>query len=137
MFQTKKEERMPLYLYVCDCGEKFTQMFPMNERPESVPCKNCKGIAKYRISVSSADCFSERPAWIASVGDIVNPNGSHAEREFYGNRTRENYNRFLREKGLRHVEPGERLGKNTKPVDLGKITREVYERQRERKKIYL
>jgi putative FmdB family regulatory protein len=128
---------MPTYPFKCpDCGHYEEQIFTIASRPDSIPCP-CGGKATRRIGVSSADCFSERPAWIASVGDIVNPNGSHAEREFYVNRTRENYSRFLREKGLRHVEPGERLGKHTKPVDLGKITREVYERQRERKKIHL
>ena len=128
---------MPIYPFRCgDCGAYKEEIYAIADRPEFIPC-HCGGRMKRQIGVSSADCFSECPKWIASVGDVANPNGGAAEREFVRNRTRENYNRFLKETGRRHVEAGETLGKTGQPVDVGKITREVYERQRERNKIHL
>jgi hypothetical protein len=128
---------MALYLFVCPCGFQTTEIFPMASRPDTIPCPKCGKKAKHRISVSTADCFSERPAWIGSVGDVVDPTTSPAAHEFFRNRTRENYRKFMEATGLRHVEPGEKLGKNTKPVDMDRANKRICENLRKRKTIHL
>lgn len=126
---------MPTYPFKCpDCGHYEEQIFTIASRPDSIPCP-CGGKATRRIGVSSADCFSERPSWISSVADIVDPSTGHAAKEFYNNRTRENYQKFMQESGLRHVEPGERLGKQPSNRDMGKINRRLAENLQRRKRI--
>ena len=126
---------MPLYQYVCDCGNKFTEIFPMASRPDTAPCPLCGETAKYRISVSSADCFSERPSWISSVADIVDPSTGHAAKEFYNNRTRENYQNFMRASGKRHIEPGEPVGWKPKPTDLTPVKKRLADQLRKERRI--
>lgn len=128
---------MPMYPFKCKkCGHYEEQIFTIEQRPDSIPCP-CGGKATRRIGVSSADCFAERPSWIASVAETVDPSKSHVEKEFKRNPTRENYNRFMSEKGLRHVEDGEKLGKNTKPIDMNRLNRRLTEQFRAKKRIHI
>lgn len=127
---------MAIYPYKCKkCGWYDELMFTIADRKDSVKCPECGGKATRRIGVSSADCFSERPGWIASVADVIDPGESHAAREFHQNRTRENYQRFMEHRGLRHVEHGEKLGKQPSTFDRKRVVEKMTENLRRKKRI--
>jgi putative FmdB family regulatory protein len=127
-----------LYEFKCpQCFNVYTEIYKVSDRDTPTPCPKCRSLGKRIISVSTADCFSERPAWIGSVGDVVDPTTSPAAHEFFRNRTRENYRKFMEATGLRHVESGEKLGKNTKPIDMDRANKRICENLRKRKTIHL
>lgn len=127
---------MPLYHYACKgCGYEVDTFFPMNDRADSIECPDCGGSAKYRISCSTVDCSSECPKWIGSVADVVDPSQSREANDFYRDRTRENYLRFMKASGKRHLEPGEEVGTKPKPADLTPVKKRIADDLRKSRRI--
>lgn len=99
---------MPVYQYRCEsCGYVFDDISTYALRKAEQPCPVCQGTARYVFSVGNVDLESERPGWLKSVTEVVDPDGGHVHREFIKNPTRENYRSWLNVTGLRHKEEGE------------------------------
>ena len=126
---------MPLYRYQCGCGYAADSFFPMNARPDSIECPDCGGSAKYLISCSTVDCSSECPKWIGTVADVVDPSESREALTFYKDRTKENYQNFMRASGKRHIEPGEPVGWKPKPTDLTPVKKRLADQLRKERRI--
>lgn len=61
---------MPLYEYKCDyCSSITEEIFPVNDKPDFIGCKQCGGISYPIISIPGKDWF--RPFWHNDID--INP----------------------------------------------------------------
>ena len=129
---------MPLYDHQCaDCGHIFESLAKMDDTGP-LECPECGGKARRIISVSGTNCANEDAEWIRSVTEVV-PKGEDAtpiDREFVRNPTRTNYRRWMKARGLRHLEPGEKPGR-PKRVSNEEVARKLWERRQKRNRIYI
>ena len=125
---------MPVYDQQCpNCDKIFERICSVNE--DKVPCPDC-GTQAHRI-ISARGCFTanEDAAWIRSVLEVVDKDDKGvATQRFLKNPTRTNYKKWMKDTGLRHLEPGE---KPTKPAsfDLKRHTDKVMELRNKRTRI--
>ncbi len=129
---------MPIYDIECERCHKITeviQSFRMNKTPR---CIKCGGRTKKIItSRRSSDNLVDAP-WLKSVLDVVSkdPDAPMADRIFLRNPTRRNYQVWMRSRGLRPLEPGEKPGRPD-PPDMEKIGKEMWDRDVERRRLNL
>lgn len=125
---------MPVYQYRCEaCAYIFDDISTYELRKAELPCPACGGITHYTFAVGNVDLESERPDWLRSTTEVVDPDGGPVHREFIANPTRENYRRWLKVTGLRPKEAGE----PTKPTerDTGRLRQKMVENYRKRQRI--
>lgn len=126
---------MPLYDFECEkCGKIHEAVTDWTVNTHE--CPFCSEPAKRIISLSSVNTANQDAPWIRSIVEVVDKDSNDpvdiAMRE---NPTRDNYKRWMKVKGLRHLEPGEKLRPN--PPDTSKIMKEVLERHMQRNRIEL
>ena len=114
-----------LYSFKCSLGHVSEEIFTVEARPDAIKCPKCRARAKRIITISSVDCSSECPKWIASCTDVVDPNLNPHSREFYKNPTRANLKNWMAGEGLRHRETGE--PNKPKAPDTSKAKKETLE----------
>jgi hypothetical protein len=123
---------MPVYDHLCECGHITEAIMPVDV--EATDCAKCGKRSVRIISCSGQNCANEDAAWIRSVLEVVDHSSTERHtREFISNPTRENYRRWMKGEGLRHLESGEKQ-RREKP-DMNKIHREVMQRAVERRRI--
>ena len=125
---------MPIYDYECSkCGEVRERIAGLNDK--RLKCPKCGGTANRIITASGHFCSNEDAGWIKSVLEVVDtgPDASASDRRFAKNPTRANYKRWMKDKGLRPLESGER----TKPpaTDTSSLEKKVMERHIKRNRI--
>jgi hypothetical protein len=103
---------------------------------EIVPCRRCSGTAHRVISTSGVNCANEDAEWIRSVREVVDKDSTKLHvREFLHNPTRENYKKWMKGEGLRHLEDGE---KHQKPgLDTKRHAEKIMELRYNRRRIEL
>jgi len=130
--------KVVLYDYQCaDCANIF-EVFADPDDDKLFECPECGGESKRIISVSGTNCANDDADWIRSVTDVV-PKGEDAtpiDREFSRNPTRTNYNRWMKARGLRHLEPGEKSSK-PKRMSNEEMSRKLWERRQKRNRVYI
>jgi putative FmdB family regulatory protein len=125
---------MPLYDYECQvCGH--TEEHFVEPQEEVLTCSKCGAEAK-RIFSAGHHHPNEDAEWIRSVLEVVDKEGGRAAQEFLKRPTRTNYQNWMKETGLRHLEPGEKPRRPQEP-DLKRITREVADKDARRRRIEL
>ena len=98
-------------------------------------CPVCGKQAKRIITINGVNTANEDSAWIRSTLEVVDKeNPAPHVQDFVNNPTRSNLKNWMKNEGLRYLEPGEE--KIRKPeVDVNRIKKEVYELQRKNKRI--
>lgn len=122
---------MPIYDYECQaCGQISEAVRAIDE--QSLPCPVCQvGQAHRIISCGNSAYLGNQDApWLKTVGEVVG-NETIEGRVFLNNPTRDNLRRWMRAKGLRPLEPGEKPGRPA-PVDTTRITEQLVARHRKR-----
>lgn len=124
---------MPVYDYeCCRCGN-ITEVITIMADTDLKPCPVCAGDMVRIISISGVNCANQDASWLKPVADVVG-NETREGREFKRNPTRENYHAWMKAKGLRPFEQGEKPCKPP-PVDEDRMTKELYERHKARTRI--
>ena len=125
---------MPIYDYECHlCSYTWEVIEGTKERVRC--CPSCGDRATRIISASGQYCANEDADWIKSVVEVVDKGDSATamDRRFAKNPTRANYKRWMKSRGLRPYEPGERT--KPPPPDDSAIRRKVLERHMARNRI--
>jgi len=113
------------------CEHSFEVIAGIEER--TTACPKCKGTAKRIISMSGIHTANEDSGWIKSVLEVVDKDSTEPHVvEFRKNPTRENYKRWMKKSGLRHLEPGEERNIHPEPPDMSRVHKEVWEKHRKR-----
>lgn len=118
----------------CRCGT-LTEVIAAMDDTDLKPCPECQGDMVRIISISGVNCLNQDAGWLKTVTDVVG-NETPEGREFKKNPTRANYHAWMKRKGLRPLEDGE---KPSRPpaVDEDRMARQLYEKHRERTRIEL
>ncbi len=96
---------MPIYDYECKhCGHVELDVYARHA-DQHLDCVSCPEKMERYISLSGVHTANEDADWIRSVTEVVEKGGScRVSTEFLKNPTRTNLKRWMKEKGLRHVE---------------------------------
>lgn len=125
---------MPIYDFSCEtCNLIHEAIVPMDKEYDWCDCGHA---AKRIISVSRSHGIEVTdPAWIASIREVIDKESTNPyDIELMNHPTRANYKRWMKARGLRHLEPGEGPTKPPLP-DEGKMTRELWKLHRKRNTI--
>jgi len=128
---------MPIYDYKCgSCGTVFEDIGMVQDK--FTKCPECNRLAKRIISASGVFCSNDDSKWVRSVVDVVDKKSKNpATQEFVRHPTRQNLQNHLKANGLRHVDPGERLGNTNKPFDVDRHTERLVQHRQSKKAIEL
>lgn len=123
---------MPIYDYECQqCGYIWETFVRIDETV--IKCVHCDGKSERLISASGVYTANQTTSWLPSVLEVVEKNSGKAHcEEFLKDPTRKNYKRWMKSEGLRHLEPGEKAEKSDETAIHKTITKEVYEKHRQR-----
>jgi putative FmdB family regulatory protein len=126
---------MPVYDYLCrKCGEINDEIRGYDE--QYIKCPDCGRKSKRLITGTSRQ--NDDAAWVRSVVDVVDKKSKNpATREFIKTPTRANLKRHLQATGLRHVEPGEQLGRITPDFDVKAHTDKLMKYRQQKNSIEL
>ena len=129
---------MPIYDIECERCHKIVEVIQSFRAAKTPRCPKCGGRTNKIISVGRATDNVVDPDWIKSVTEVVDksPDAPIADRIFLKNPTRRNYNMWMRSRGLRPLEPGEKPGKPD-PPDMDKIMKEVWQKDVDRRRLNL
>lgn len=127
---------MPVYDYECyECEHRFEVI----ESPSQQAARSCPecGKASRRI-ISAGRCFTgnNEAAWVKTVQDVVAKGedaDAHDRRFLSSGMTKNDLKRWMKAKGLRHLEPGEPT-KPPKP-DTSWVPERIMQMRRERRRI--
>lgn len=123
---------MPIYDYECiPCGHVFEVIEAVDNKGARA-CPSCgRDCAAHRIiSVSAVYLGNQDAPWLKTVGEVLGD--SPAENRFKKDPTRANYHHFLKEKGLRPLEKGEKSGHQSSKTNESQTRRKLIEAQRKR-----
>jgi putative FmdB family regulatory protein len=124
---------MPLYDYECPRCGKIEEHYALPDEKE-MAC-SC-GVMARRIFSPGNKHPNEDAGWIASVLEVVDKEGGPHCQAFLKDPTRTNYRNWMKAEGLRPFEDGEKPGRPSGP-DMGKIRKEVWEKDVRRRRIEL
>ena len=121
---------MPIYDYECACGHIQERIERADDKRAKI-CPRCgKAQARRIISVSGQYCGNQDADWLKSVREVVGDE-TREGREFKRDPTRANYQAWMKRKGLRPMDIGERP--NRPPIeDDRRLTRKLIENHRKR-----
>lgn len=125
---------MPIYDIECERCQKVVEVIESFKSNSNRRCPKCGGRMKRIITLGRAtDNLVDAP-WLKSVLDVVSkdPDAPMADRIFLRNPTRRNYQAWMRSRGLRPLEPGEKPGRPD-PPDMDKIGKEMWDRDVKRR----
>lgn len=123
---------MPVYDFECDkCHFIEERILPIEECNRDWQC-SCGGVLRRIMTLSGVNTSNEDAEWIRSVAVIVDKEGDvHDQRFLKSGMTRTDLKRWMKDKGLRHMDPGE-IPNRPDPVNHEKIQREVWMKHNER-----
>lgn len=125
---------MPIFDYECCMCGNVQEVITRHDDIDDRRCPACEiGMARRIISASGHHCANEDAAWIKSAAEVAGTETLEG-REFRRNPTRANMRAWMKVKGLRHMDPGERPQKPP-PVDEAKLMRGMWERRQKRNRI--
>ena len=127
---------MPIYDFECDkCGRVEEQIMTIKEHDElGYSCK-CGGTMESIVSCGTMYCSNEDAPWVRSVTEVVDKDGdAHDKRFMASGKTRTDLKDWMKSKGLRHMEPGEKPGRPA-PVDQARIGKKLWARHVQRNRI--
>jgi len=128
---------MPLYDYECYNCENIEERIEKPDGPQEIICGKCSGTMRRIISTRTPfDNLIDSP-WLASVLEVVdkNPKKAHCQ-AFLKNPTRKNYQNWMKNEGIRPIDPGEKY--LPKKTDTGKgslFRQKMLERFQQRNRI--
>ena len=128
---------MPIYQYECTCGKQTERIMPISQYQDEISCPYCGEPTIRVFAPSSHYCGNQDATWLKSVLDVVDKSetATPAEKEFRKNPTRANYRMWMKSRGLRPLEQGERSRPD--PPDMSGLNRQVMENHFKRKAISL
>jgi len=110
----------------------------MSDRQSTVECPFCKGIARKIISIPGSNLASESPDWIKSIREVVEKGSDKLHcQEFLKNPTRDNYKKWMKGEGLRHLEVGEKPGRPTPSPNTATTTDMLMKHRQEKRLLCL
>lgn len=135
---------MPIYDYECKvCGHLEVDVYSGHE-DQRLDCVSCPEKMERIISMSGVHTANEDAAWIRSVTEVVEKDGScRASMEFLKSPTRTNLKRWMDAKGIRHVEnehggpPSAFDRSKQQGPDMDKINKEVMELRMKRNTLHV
>lgn len=118
---------MILYDFQCEeCNQTSEHGFDISDCPQDTPCPSCGGRAVKIISIPGAHLASESPEWIKSIRDVVEKNSGKPHcQEFLKDPTRDNYKKWMKGEGVRHMEAGEKPGRPAPPPSERVVTEKL------------
>lgn len=124
----------PVYDFECEKGH-ITESIE-HHSVDNIQCRRCRGRARKIITLNGPNCVNEDADWIRSVLDVVDKD-SRARHvlEFRQNPTRENYRKWMKNEGLRHLEPGEERKPYPDAPDMSKARKEVWDKHVRRNRL--
>jgi len=128
---------MPIFDFQCSkCEHTHEVIAGYDEKERS--CPKCGGVAKRIISVNGAFTANDDAPWIRTVLEVVDKKSTAPHvLEFRKDPTRQNYQKWMKGEGLRHMEPGEETARKPEPPDMTRVDKEVWEKHRARNKLYV
>lgn len=129
---------MPLYDYQCDKCNHVREVITRIDDIYAEPCPKCATISMHRIiSCSGVNCANQDADWLKSAAEITEKgqDAHPADVEFRKNPTRANYHAWMKARGIRPLDHGERFGRPDKPIDDATMTRKLWERYQARHKV--
>ena len=126
---------MSLALFDWECSRCGFIEERLEERDvDNVKCSQCSGVAT-KVFPFRGQMFGEESSWIRTVLDVVDKHdGSPVTREFLQTPTRSNMRRWMKEKGIRHLEDGEK-NRPGEGIDPRKHTDEIMKMRYNRRRI--
>ena len=126
---------MPIYQYECACGKQTERITPISQYQDEISCPHCGEPARRTFAPGSHYCGNQDASWLKSVLEVVDKSdaATPAEKEFRKNPTRWNYKQWMKSRGLRPLEKGERS--RPTPPDMSRVNRQVAENHFNRKAI--
>jgi putative FmdB family regulatory protein len=99
---------MPTFDYICDNCGAFAEdaFFKISEKPDIVPCPVCEKTNMRQVPAIGI-VIGDEAAWLQSVTNIVDPDGGIDCQRFRKYPTRDNYDAWMKNEGLRPLENGE------------------------------
>lgn len=92
------------------CGTSFEELVNWDQR--EIPCPNCGKTAERYFKSGCANNMPVDAAWLKTLHDVVDKDrGKPHCAKFLKSPTRENYQKWMKGEGIRHIERGERLAK--------------------------
>lgn len=85
---------MPIYTYECSCGHIFDEIFHVADRPDTMTCPKCEGVAGRIISPHGAILTDGDVKWLDSACKTLLRDGDPPIT------TRTEYKRYLKDHGL-------------------------------------
>lgn len=97
---------MPLYTYECKtCGEATDHTFKIAEKPDTVPCPKCQGVAVKVLSVGIV-LGDEMPAWMRHP-EVLGCLQSQGDKNRI--RTRSDYKAYLKRNNIAELSAGREI----------------------------
>jgi len=136
---------MPLYDWECEnCGEIFEEMASFDR--EYIPCPHCHitedhvysvSMAKKIISVSSGFFRPDAP-WLETVREVVDKEATDLPtRRFLETPNRRNHREWMKARGVRPYEEGERPIPREREPDYKAVAEKLLKRHKERTTLYV
>ena len=132
---------MPLYDWECEkCGAIFEEMAPFDE--DHIPCPHCVeidpevdagvGVAKKIISISTGFYRPDAP-WLETVREVVDKEATDLPtRRFLETPNRQTHREWMKARGIRPYEEGERPIPKDREPDYKKVADKLLKRHKER-----
>ncbi len=124
----------PVYQLRCDNGHEFEVVCPIQDRN----LQTCDCGAKSRVvpATGLVNCANEDTPWIRTIREVVDKESSdpYDRAMLQAGATRSDYRKWLKAKGIRHLEPGEERAKR-EAIDPVRHADKIMELRRERNRI--
>jgi putative FmdB family regulatory protein len=122
---------MPIYDYECCMCGNIKEVITSPDDIDDRRCPSCEiGMARRIISASGRNCANQDAGWIRSAAEVAGTETVEGK-EFKRNPTRDNMHAWMKAKGLRHMDPGEKPRK-PEPVNEQRMAEALFERHRKR-----
>lgn len=128
-----------LYQYQCQqCNKISEHLFNMDDCPVTAQCPFCQKTARKIISIPGSNLASESPDWVKSIREIVEKGSDKLHcNEFLKNPTRDNYKKWMKGEGVRHIEAGEKPGRPAPAPSENIITDKLLKYRQEKRSLCL
>lgn len=125
---------MPIYEYTCEaCNANTEVICSVDEYRECVDCSQCGKKAVRTFTPSGHYCSNQDADWLKKVLEVVDKEDrTPSTQAFLQHPTRSNYRQWMKDKGIRPLEDGERF---EKPKPYVPSTKLLLDRLMERKRI--
>jgi putative FmdB family regulatory protein len=127
---------MPVYQLKCkSCGQEFEAICPVADRDwQACECGASAGVIP---AVRGPNCSNEDAGWISTIREVVDKESKdpYDVAMCRPNPTRSDYRAWMKAKGIRHLEPGEKPRREE--IDVRRHTDLIMRMKQERERIHV